>query len=419
MPSPELHPYSAPAGHSGAFLSARIKSAAIAAAARGGAVSAFSPAAAPVAASAETSALGNGRETVDRAYRQKLSLSRHASRSTALALLNIAGRRSANSLAICGRAPTLGTVSLRRNVVTGRVAFAGLRYCGSVWLCPCCSPRIANGRREELNKLLAGARAEKLSPFMVTLTARHDRSMALAPFLDKLKLAKRRFRQRREWRALPFQGSVTATEVTHGANGWHPHFHEIVLLSGDTLEGLRQLKALAAVWRRCLESYGLSGGKAAFQVQGADAAGTYIGKFGAGEEMALAGSKDGRHGSRTPWQLLDDARDGDKRAAGLWLEYAAGFHGKAQLVWSPGLKARFAIGEMTDEEAAAMEAETNPAAWETLRAYAGERWKHAATRQLALIRAAERGACLDHAENGPSDAKRWRRIAGDVWQEWP
>lgn len=419
MPAPELHPYSAPAGHSGAVSFSPAFAHADAVAAPAGAVAGGSIAALPASAPAAPAALVLKIDTVDRTYRQKLSLSRHASRITARDLLNSDGNRSAGGLAICGTRPVAGSVALRRNVATGRVAFAGLRHCGKVWLCPCCSPRIANGRRDELNKMLAGARAKGLAPFMVTLTARHDASMAAAPFLDKLKLAKRRMRQRREWRALPFEGSVTATEVTHGRNGWHSHFHEIVLLSGDTVEGLRQLKALAAVWRRCLESYGLSGGKSAFQVQGASAAGDYIGKFGAGEEMALHGSKEGRHGSRTPWQLLDDARDGDKRAAALWLEYAAAFHGRSQLVWSPGLKARFAIGEMTDEEAAAKEAETAADAWEILRVYTADRWREVANRQLALIRAAERGACLDHAENGPTDQKRWRRIAGEVWQEWP
>lgn len=248
---------------------------------------------------------------------------------------------------------------------------------------------------------------------MLTLTARHDRQMKLAPFLDALKDAKRRLRQRREWRAIKpvFVGSVTASEVTHGRNGWHPHFHEILVLDCPPADALALVEGLRSAWLSCLQAFGLSGADAAFQVQSAQAAGAYVAKFGAAEELALQGSKRGRNGSRGPWQLLNDARDGDAQAAAIWAEYALAFRGRRQLVWSPGLKARFSVAEVPDDEAAA-EVDPVPPAAEVLRAWAGagDRWQAARRRRVALVHAAQSGGSLDAAEFGVTDAERWRRL---------
>lgn len=236
-----------------------------------------------------------------------------------------------------------------------RANFAGLQTCGSVWHCPCCGQRISETRRGELNGLLAWAREVGLKPVMVTLTARHGVRDDLWAQLDGMKRAKQRLRQRREWRRVKHQiaGTVTATELTHGANGWHTHFHEILLIEAATeVEALDLLVGLARVWRACLLGVGLSGGRAAWQAQGAAAAGRYVGKWGAGEELALGGVKAGRGKGRTPMQLLSAAQAGDEEAGDLWRTYARAFKGRRQLVWSPGLKDRAGIEETTDAAAA-------------------------------------------------------------------
>lgn len=354
--------------------------------------------------------LGNNAKSVDQTAQHQRNLARYASKWAAANILKNHGNKAAKRVSHCGYVAFQPFVDLERNAATAKASFRGVKSCSSVWLCPVCSPRISTRRRDELNALLSGARAADLSPVMLTLTARHDRSMKLAPFLDALKRAKQRLRQRREWKALVFAGSVTATEVTHGANGWHPHFHEVLLLQGGEADALAAVSALSAIWLRCLEAFGLSGGKAAFQVQGAAAAGAYVGKFGAAEELALHGVKAGRNGSRSPWQLLDDARDGDKRAAAIWAEYAAAFAGRRQLVWSPGLKARFVIGEVSDDEAAQEAEAADVPSLETLRTWAASGdWRNARRRRVSIVRAVESGGDLDVAEHGPTDAELWRR----------
>jgi len=233
-----------------------------------------------------------------------------------------------------------------------RVHFEGLQTCGSVWACPCCGARISETRRDEMNELLAWARAQGYQVMMLTLTARHGRDDDLAELLDRMKDAKRRWAQHRSYRRIKPRmiGSVTATEVTGGgAHGWHPHFHTIMILEGD-----EDLTPLQDAWLASLRGAGLDGAGAAFQAQGADAAGNYITKWGAAEELTLSQRKKGRGRiGRTPAQLLAASCDeADREAAHLWAEYATVFHGRRQLVWSRGLKALAGVGEVDDQEAA-------------------------------------------------------------------
>lgn len=284
-----------------------------------------------------------------------------------------------------------------------RASYAGLQTCGSVWLCPCCGRRISETRRGELNALLAWARECGLIPIMLTLTARHGIRDRLADQLDAMKRAKQRLRQRREWRAVKggISGTVTATEVTVGEHGWHTHFHEILLIDADDeADALSMLRGLDRVWRACLVGVGLTGGRAAWQAQGAGAAGQYVAKWGAGEEMTLSSGKRARGKGRTPLQLLADADAGDDEAAHLWRTYALAFKGRRQLVWSPGLKAAASIDDLSDQDAAEDDAQADGDAAALLNIEHRD-WTGWAGRRGARHRRAQ---ILDAAEAGGAEA---------------
>lgn len=312
---------------------------------------------------------------------------------------------------------------------TVRASYAGLQTCGSVWLCPCCGRRISETRRGELNALLGWARERGLIPIMVTLTARHGIRDRLAVQLEAMKRAKQRLRQRREWRAVKgrIAGTVTATEVTVGANGWHTHFHEILLMdAADEGEALAMLAGMDRVWRACLVGVGLSGGRVAWQAQGAAAAGQYVAKWGAGEELTLSSSKRGRGKGRTPIQLLADADAGDEDAAALWRTYARAFKGRRQLVWSPGLKAAAGIDDMSDEDAAQDEAQADGEAEALLHIehedWTGRRgWRGARHRRARVLDAAETGGAAAAAAvvAGGGDDRVPDRDLGDLIEADP
>ena len=257
--------------------------------------------------------------------------------------------------------------------------FTNLQACGSVWACPVCSARIAEVRRDELRQLLewseeleADEAGRVVWPVLLTLTARHRWGDDLGVLLDGLKLAKRKLRQSRDWQGLKSRlvGTVTATELTFGQAGWHPHFHEVLLVrAASESDAIAAVEALRSRWLRSLELVGLDGhGPAALHVGGARRAGSYLAKFGLdeasqgeggsgwgiGDELTRGGSKAGQ--GRHPFRLLADAIDGDKAAGRRFVEYATALKGRRQLVWSPGLKERVGLDELDDDAAAEGEA---------------------------------------------------------------
>lgn len=290
-----------------------------------------------------------------------------------------------------------------------RAGFEGLTICGNAWGCPVCADRIARKRRDEMNMAMAWARAQGFVPVLVTLTARHGFDDRLEDLLSAMKNSKRRLRQRREWKSLPVEGSICATEMTHGRNGWHPHFHELVFLRAkNEREALRMMKPLAHAWRVSLAAFGLDGNAAAFDVRGAANAGTYITKFGVAEEMSMREGKKAKGGGRIPRELARAAAEGgkgSKQAEMLWLEYFRATSGKRRklLTWSHGLKRRVGVDEVTDEEAAQDvdgDEENKPT---PLREYDNETWRKVRPRRVQILEAAESGqpGAIERAEIEP------------------
>lgn len=286
------------------------------------------------------------------------------------------------------------SVRLKLHENGGQTAYyEGLQTCAAVWVCPCCGNRISSRRRDEMNRLLSWARAEGHSVFMVTLTARHGAEDDLSELLEAIKLAKKRLHQHRAWRRLKASiiGSVTATEVTHGRNGWHPHYHVILVVENDPqIEA--QLRQIEQIWLASLAGAGLSGTGNGFDLRNASGTKSYIAKWGAAEEVTMNRHKKGRRSGRTPAQLLADSCDkGDKAAGALWVRFTEVFKGRRQLVWSRGLKAMAGIDEVEDEEAAQIEVEEPEIVAQISR---GD-WSGSA---VAARR--RRGAILDAAESG-------------------
>ena len=286
-------------------------------------------------------------------------------------------------------------VMLKERDASRRASFDGVQRCGSVWHCPVCAKVISARRRDEMNTALSVVRAAGGWPVLMTLTARHGRRDALADLLDRMKRAWRRMKQRRDWKAFraAYSGlTITATEVTHGnRHGWHPHFHILVMVSGvdAEAEAVDAVEALRPAWMSAMAAEGLDGNGAAFDIRGAGAAGDYVAKWGAAEELSFGDAKEARKGNRTPLQLLDAATDGDAEARRLWAVYAAAFKGRNQLVWSPGLKAACGIGEVEDGEAAEDELADEPQ--EAFR-IDGEEWRYRGRyRRGHILTATERG----------------------------
>jgi hypothetical protein len=292
----------------------------------------------------------------------------------------------------------------------GGAHYRGLTTCGSVWLCPVCAAKVQHKRAAELAAAIRAHQARGGSVVFLTLTARHGAGDDLGHLhrsvtrgYSSLWTGRGRLSA-----GLPIVGHIRALEVTHGANGWHPHIHALVFVDGVmTPDDVAALQGLAfGRWRDSLVRDGYGAPLAEHcraELVRPDTAGlsqylTKIGSTSAGYEVASNVTKKARAGQRSSWQLLQDAADGDADALTLWATFEAGMKGARQLQWSRGLRAKLALAPArSDEEIAADDVAPDAVPIVTL---SPMHWQ--AVRKMLGLDA----TLLDAAERGGADAVR-------------
>lgn len=135
-------------------------------------------------------------------------------------------------------------------------------HCKSIWVCPRDAPLIAFGRRFQIRALIYTAKHDDDKEcYMLTLTTKHDAFMSLDDLLERLGGANVRLWQDFVIKKLfgsHFVGRVTVCEIMYGRNGWHPHFH--ILLIGEKGLDIKHLSDLfTEKWLDMLEKEGLEG----------------------------------------------------------------------------------------------------------------------------------------------------------------
>lgn len=327
----------------------------------------------------------------------------------------------------CGREPIGDAVGVRRTA-DGVVGFAGLASCGRVWLCPVCNAKVMAKRAIEIGLAVAWAQTQDIHLVWGSLTVRHNSSSDLGQLLELQRSAWRRVVSSKWWRSnsatttaphahtracaqpcdrkqdpvlLPIPGRVgyiRAAELTIGSNGWHPHFHPLVMYRGTAQSARRFADRLVSEWVHAVEHFGgearIEGGQQ-LEVLPRDAVafsavGEYVTKQ-TYDHSALAlelvwsqnkvGSRSkGRAAKTVPhWALLVSIAEGDGtqiEEVTRWHELEAAVPGHRMISWSRGLRQFAGVGdEATDEEVAAEEVGTKddtvcfitPQGWADLR----------------------------------------------------
>lgn len=253
----------------------------------------------------------------------------------------------------CHKVSRASIVDLKRNPETQRAYYNGICTCATPLLCPVCSPRIMGYRAAEIRQAIHSWLAEdtKNTCYMITLTLRHTLNDTLACLLDLFKTARKYFWGHRTVKNLLKRsdsiGRITATEINFSIkNGWHPHQHILLFCKKSDFDN----ETLCNIWLAALHSVGLSGvGDIAFKLQDASYVKNYLTKMSS--EMVLGALKDGRsRGSYAPFQLLAEIVDGSSWAVGRFVELFKATRRMHSLTWSKGLKAKFGIGEVSDQE---------------------------------------------------------------------
>lgn len=238
--------------------------------------------------------------------------------------------------------------------------------CGSVWVCPVCASKITEKRRVELVEAFSKWKDQGGGVLLLTLTVPHYSHQSLSFVLDGINDARRRLLNRKPWKRMKAElgiaGEVRTLEVTHGANGWHPHFHVLLftssLIDRDELPTFES--SILKQWQSACEASGLPlPNHHGVSLEDGSKAASYASKWGLEHEMTKGHVKHGREGGRTPFDLLRwYLSEKSPEAARLFTEYAREFKGRNQLLWSRGLRDLLALGqEATDEELAASQDE--------------------------------------------------------------
>jgi hypothetical protein len=300
----------------------------------------------------------------------------------------------------------------------------GLSKCDLGWVCPICTAAKAEKAREQLNALLSRGRREGWRMVMVTLTVRHDADMPFAWLWERISVASDELRRSHAWRKLNklLIGSAKAVEATHGVNGWHPHYHVILVFPPGLTEeeALAQAETLRGAWMDQLRAQGLTGNERAFHVQGAAAAGNYLTKWGAAEEISLGHAKAGRPGQRSPWQLLRASREGDHEAGELWYEFVTAIKGTHQIRLTPGLRAlvKEELAFLEERKQAAIDAgdcppEPVPHQVSLARIGSGE-WEKTGRHRRVMIREAAAARTRKEAEKAVWEARHSAETDSDL-----
>jgi len=198
-----------------------------------------------------------------------------------------------------------------------RVDFHGIVTCGSPWICPVCSPSLAERRGEALARTLSHFMRFGFRVAHVVLTVRHTRGMPLDDVFRALNDAWRFMTKdrafRRHWEGL---GYARGVEITLGPNGWHPHIH-VALVIPPERDPYALKEALWKAWSSAVLEVGwLPSDRAAysFTLVESDAdvheVGRYVAKtssgWGIGAEVTGSARKDSK-GGLSPFTLLGAA----------------------------------------------------------------------------------------------------------------
>ena len=309
-----------------------------------------------------------------------------------------------------------GEVAVNISPVHKAAHYSGLVTCGSVWACPVCASRIQERRRPEVQKAIDWAKERGYQVVMVTFTFPHKSWQTLEELLTRQADAFKRLRKGRPWDTMKadrgFKGLIRSLEVTHGANGWHPHTHELWFLKGSS-EGLQSL--LAGLWVKACVKAGLVAVNdekltEAFMAHGVDVkadvdCGDYLAKqddsrrWGFAEELSKATSKAGRAKGVHPHHFLVRKASGDRAH---FVEYVQAMKGRRQLFWSHGLKALVGVDEVSDE----VLADESQEAAEVLGRMTSKDWGvvRGNDARAELLDAAEEGFAVGGAHEA------WRRV---------
>ena len=253
-------------------------------------------------------------------------------------------------------------VGVMFNKARKKANYSNIMRCANAWGCPVCAAIISEHRKCEVKDAMDWWKAQGGSVLLLTLTVPHyshtdikqlkkDLKKAYSKFFKGVRASKDMFAK---WQ---IEHYISCFEITHGENGFHPHYHILLFIPYAVGIGshIGMEQDMYAVWKDCCTKSGLDepSQKHGLHLQAGDDASNYVAKWGLEHEMTKGHVKKGKKESRTPFDILRSYDEsGDEKEANLFRLYYFAFKGTRQLNWSKGLKKLSSNGqeEKTDQE---------------------------------------------------------------------
>lgn len=252
-------------------------------------------------------------------------------------------------------------VGVTFNKFRNKANYTNVMRCANAWGCPVCAAIISEHRKCEVKDAMNWWKAQGGSVLLLTLTVPHysdtdikqlkkDLKKAYAKFFKGVRASKDMFAK---WR---IEHYISCFEITHGSNGFHPHYHVLLFVPYSVGIGshIGMEEDMYSVWKDCCLKAGLDepSKKHGLDLQSGDYAADYVAKWGLEHEMTKGHIKKGKENSRTPFDFLRSYSASENEAdANLFKLYYFAFKGTRQLNWSKGLKKLVSkAAEKTDQE---------------------------------------------------------------------
>ena len=251
----------------------------------------------------------------------------------------------------CGRASYSTSGVVLKRTAEGLVYPSGVVTCGSPWSCLRCSYKIRAKRARHIAHAVGAHIAQGGGVLFGTFTMSHDRGEELDNLWTILSQGWAYMTSGRQWvdfrNDFGLVGWVKSVEVTHGANGWHPHIHVLFFVDRpmNDFDREHEYRAFRASLRnRWIRWFHRKHNRNVSQEFGtrfdpvkadeSDIIGIYCTKVG--YELAMADSKLGRtEGQRHPFAIAHDAANyGDKADVILLREWIVGSKRKKSIHWA-------------------------------------------------------------------------------------
>tara|TARA_R100000951_G_scaffold111071_1_gene109664 strand:- start:520 stop:1770 length:1251 start_codon:yes stop_codon:yes gene_type:complete len=142
----------------------------------------------------------------------------------------------------------------------GNVYLTNLQKCGSVWLCPVCLIKLNKHKLEWLKLTLDHHSDRKRKMSFNTLTIQHKRYHRLEDTMAKLKSIYKSVSENHRLKALKKEHKIEyiyTFEITYGGNGWHPHFHFVVVSKADKSSVKEYNQLFKSLYKKQIEKRGL------------------------------------------------------------------------------------------------------------------------------------------------------------------